>query len=144
MTKKKPHISPVKVALGSLPPVTPAPKSVTAALREELRVLSAAAEEAEEKQHEWFTPEFIAMVTSVIVNLITAAAVVGWVDSHSAQELTKSIAAVGAAVGALWANSIVLWKYLAGRQAVKTEAVKAKYHYMESVAVERMRSSSGW
>jgi hypothetical protein len=135
---KNPPVPLVEIPPVYIPPqVKPAPRPYT--IREHLRVLNDVADEAT-AQKDWVTPEFIAMVTSVIVNLVTAAAVVGWVDATSAQELTKSIAAVGAAVGALWANAAILWKYIAGRQAVKSEAIKAKYHYMEAVAVERMRA----
>jgi hypothetical protein len=120
-------------------PVTPAPTAAT--IREELRVLTG---EDEQTQKEWITPEFVSMVSSVAINLITAATVVGWVDGNSAQELTKAVTAIGTAVGVLGANAAIVWKYLASRQAVKTEAVRAKYRYMEAVAVERLSSNSGW
>lgn len=123
--------------------VTPAPVSTVAALREELRVLSAAADDTV-PQKEWITPEFISMVTSVGINLVTAASVVGWVDAHAAQELTKAVTALGVAIGALSANAAIIWRYLAGRQAVKVEAMRMKYQYMETVAIERMRSNAGW
>jgi hypothetical protein len=120
----------------------PAP-SVTpvSTLREELRVLAG---EDGQTQKEWITPEFISMVSSVAINLITAATVVGWVDSASAQELTKAVTAIATAAGVLGANALIVWKYLAARQAVKTEAVRARYRYMEAVAVERLSSNSGW
>lgn len=125
------------------PSVTPAQTSVAQSFREELRVLNAAADDTPTTK-EWFTPEFISMITSVGLNLITAATVVGWIDANSAQELTKAITALGAAVGVVGANAFIIWKYLSGRQAVKTEAVRARYQYMEAVAVERMRSTAGW
>lgn len=123
--------------------VTPAPASITESFREELRVLNAAADDTPQTK-EWITPEFVSMVTSVGINLVTAATVVGWVDANSAQELTKAITALGAAVGVISANAVIIWKYLSGRQAVKAEAVRARYQYMEAVAVERMRSTAGW
>lgn len=119
--------------------VTPAPAATS--IREELRLL---ASEDGQPQKEWLTPEFISMVSSVAINLVTAATVVGWLDANSAQELTKAVTGIATAVGVLSANALIVWKYLATRQAVKTEAVRAKYSYMEAVAVERISSNSGW
>jgi hypothetical protein len=126
-------------------PVTPVKTPVDAATVEYIRVLNNVADAANDTtQKEWLTPEFISMTSSMMVNLITAATVVGWIDMNSAQELTKAITAIVAAVGAISVNGAILWRYLAGRQAVKTEAIQAQYKYMESIAVERMRANSGW
>jgi hypothetical protein len=113
-----------------------------AAVREELRVLQGA--ETPDKENNWLTPEFVSMVSTVAVNLVTAATVVGWVDVNSAQELTKAVTTIIAAAGTISVNGLVVWKYLAGREAVKKESLRAKYQYMEAVAVERFRANSGW
>lgn len=112
------------------------------ALREELRVLQSA--DTANTDSNWITPEFISMVSTVAVNLVTAATIVGWVDVNSAQELTKAVVAISTAAGAISVNGLIVWKYLAGREVVKKEAIRAKYQYMESVAVERLRANSGW
>jgi hypothetical protein len=119
----------------------PVKTSVDAA-REELRVLQSAENTAPENN--WITPEFISMVSTVAVNLITAATIVGWVDVNSAQELTKAVTLITTAAGTISVNGLVVWKYLAGREAVKKESIRAKYQYMEAVAVERFRANSGW
>jgi len=89
---------------------------------------------------EWIAPEFVSLVGTVTVNLITAATVVGWLDMTSAQELTKAVTAILAGVSAISVNGLVVWKYIASRAAVKTEHIAAQYRYAEIVAVERMRA----
>lgn len=112
-------------------------------VREELRVLRSAVSETETPK-EWITPEFVSMLSSVAVNLVTAATVLGWIDVGSAQEITKAVTAVVAAVGTISVNGLIVWRYLAGREAVKREAIQAKYRYASDVAVERIRANTGW
>jgi 5,10-methylene-tetrahydrofolate dehydrogenase/methenyl tetrahydrofolate cyclohydrolase len=112
-------------------------------LREEMRVLNAVASEGVE-QKEWITPELISMISSVAVNLVTAATVVGWLDATSAQEVTKAVSAVVAAVGTISVNAVIVWKYLSGRESVKKEAIQAQYRYAEAVLAERMSASRGY
>jgi hypothetical protein len=124
-----------------LPPVkTPVDTDV---VREELRVLQSAVAETDTPAN-WITPEFVAMVSSVAVNLVTAATVLGWIDAGAAQEITKATTAVIAAVGTISVNGLIVWRYLAGRETVKREAIQAKYRYASDVAVERLRASNGW
>ena len=108
-------------------------------IREELRVLNSAVGDGASLQ-DWITPEFISMTTTVVVNLIAAATLVGWIDASQAQEISKSVTAIVAALGTVVANSLVVWKYLAGRAEVKAQQIDAQYRYMESIAVERMRA----
>lgn len=108
-------------------------------VREELRVLNTAVADNLPNQ-EWITPEFVSMVTSVAVNLITAATLVGWVEAHHAQELVNAATAVIAGLGAVGANAIIVWKYLTSRAEVKSQQIDAQFRYMESIAVERMRA----
>lgn len=110
-------------------------------IREELRVLNAAANDGI-PQNEWITPEFVAMVSSVVVNLLSAATLVGWVDASSAQEIAKAATAILTGVGTVVVNGLLVWKYLSGRQAIRAQMVEARYHYMETLAIEKMRASS--
>lgn len=112
-------------------------------VREELRVLQSAVAETDTPAN-WITPEFVSMVSSVAVNLVTAATVLGWIDAGAAQEITKATTAVIAAVGTISVNGLIVWRYLAGREAVKREAIQAKYRFASDVAVERLRASTGW
>jgi hypothetical protein len=114
-------------------------KTVEAPVVEELRVFGAADENGTVK--EWVTPEFVSLVGTVAVNLITAATVVGWLDGNSAQELTKAATAILTAVGTISVNGFIVWKYLAGRAAVKTEQISAQYRYAEAIAIERMHAA---
>lgn len=109
-------------------------------IREELRVLNAAANDGI-PQNEWITPEFVAMVSSVVVNLLSAATLVGWVDASSAQEIAKAATAILTGVGTVVVNGLLVWKYLSGRQAIRAQMVEARYRYMETIAIEKMRSS---
>lgn len=111
-------------------------------LRAEMRVLNSAAN-SEVSKTEWITPELISMVSSVVVNLITAATVVGWLDATSAQEITKAVTSVIAALGTIGFNVVLVWKYLSGREALKKEIVTAQYRYAETALIERMRARDG-
>jgi hypothetical protein len=106
----------------------------------EMRVLNAVAAE-NTATTKWITPELISMVSSVAVNLITAATVVGWLDATDAQEITKAVSAVIAGVGTISVNALIVWKYLSGREEVEKEVVHAQYRYAETALVERMRAN---
>lgn len=109
-------------------------------VREDLRVLSAAADAVDADTKNWITPEFVSMVSTVAVNLLTAATLVGWVDAAGAQELAKAITGVVTAIGTVSVNGMIVWKYLAGRQQAQALKLEARYRVMESLAVERMRA----
>jgi hypothetical protein len=113
-------------------------KPVDTKVVEELRVFSTPDENGAVK--EWLTPEFVSLVGTVTVNLITAATVVGLLDGASAQELTKASTAIIAAVSTISVNGLVVWKYLTVRAAVKTEQIAGQFRYAETIAIERMRA----
>jgi hypothetical protein len=108
-------------------------------IREELRVLNAAVSDGSTRQ-DWLTPEFVSMVSTVVVNLLMAGTLVGWIDATQAQEISKAVTAILAGVGSILANALIVWKYLGGRAEVKAQQIDAQYRYMESIAVERMRA----
>lgn len=87
---------------------------------------------------EWVTPEFVSLVGTVAVNLLTAATVLGWLDTQSAQEVTKAVTTIITAIGAISVNGIVVWKYLAGRAQVKSEQIVAQYRYAEAIGTARI------
>jgi hypothetical protein len=89
----------------------------------------------------WFTPEFVSMVSTVVVNLLTAATILGWVDARNAQELASAVTGIITALGAVSVNGLVVWKYLAGRAVAKSAEVTAKYQYMASVETNRMMAA---
>jgi hypothetical protein len=109
-------------------------------IREELRVLNAAADEIDEKSvTNWLTPEFWSMVGAAATNLITVGVLVGWVSGSAAAELTQSVTAVIGATEVLVLNSLLVWKYLSGRTALKIQAMESRMRYMETLAIERLR-----
>lgn len=108
-------------------------------IREELRVLNSAAADTTVKQ-DWLTPEFVSMLSTVTVNLLAAATLVGWVDATQAQELSKAVTAAVAGLGTVLANAMIVWKYLSSRAEVKTQQIVSQMSYMETIAVERLRA----
>jgi len=88
---------------------------------------------------QWLTPEFLSLCATVAVNLVTAATVIGWIDATQAQELTKAVSAIVAAVSVISVNGLVVWKYLAGRTELQAQKIQAQYRYLEVVAAERMQ-----
>jgi uncharacterized membrane protein YeaQ/YmgE (transglycosylase-associated protein family) len=110
-------------------------------VREELRVLNDAADDAgTAKLMTWMTPEFWTVAVGAVGNLVTVAVLLGWVSMSQAEELTKAITAVLGASQVLVLNSVLIWKYLTGRQELRAQMVDARYRYMEAVAVERLRA----
>lgn len=95
---------------------------------------------AEPEKKDWTSHEFISLVGTVAVNLITAATVVGWVDASQAQELTKAVTAIIAGATAISVNGIAVWKYINGKQQVEAQKIQAQYRYAETVEQSRMLS----
>lgn len=109
-------------------------------VREELRVLNAAADDASVDTNNWLTPEFWTMVTVAGTNLIAVGVLIGWVDSTQAEVLTKAITAIIGATQIVVLNSALVWKYLGSRTELRAQMIDARYRYMEAVAVEKMRA----
>lgn len=91
---------------------------------------------------QWITPEFLSLLTTVAVNLVTAATVIGWIDATQAQELAKAVSAIIAAVSAISINGLVVWKYLAARTELQSQKIQAQYRYLEVVASERIHAEA--
>ena len=117
-----------------------ATKKSVETVREELRVLNAAADDANVDTNNWLTPEFWTMVTVAGTNIIAVGVLIGWVDSTQAEVLTKAITAIAGATQIIVLNSALVWKYLASRTELRAQVIDARYRYMEAVAVEKMRA----
>lgn len=117
-----------------------ATKKSVETVREELRVLNAAADDANVESGNWLTTEFWTMAVGAVTNLVAVAVLVGWVDSSQAETLTKAVTAIVGATQIVVLNSALIWKYLAGRTEIRAKMIDARYHYMEAVAVEKMRA----
>ena len=110
-------------------------------VREELRVLNSAADDAGTTSLlNWLTPEFWTMAVGAIGNLVTVGVLLGWVSHSQAEDLTKAITALVGASQVIVLNTVLIWKYLTGRQELRAQMVDARYRYMEAVAVEKLRA----
>jgi hypothetical protein len=79
------------------------------------------------------------MVGAAATNLIAVGVLIGWVSGSKAAELTQIVLALIGATEVLVLNSVLVWKYLSGRTALKVRALEMRGQYMETLAVERMR-----
>lgn len=93
------------------------------------------------EKNSWTSNEFISLAGTVAVNLITAATVVGWVDATQAQELTKAVTAIAAAVSVISVNGLVFWKYIGSKQEVEVQKIQAQYRYAEAVESSRVTAA---
>ena len=117
-----------------------ATKKSVETVREELRVLNAAADDANVDSGNWLTPEFWTMAVGALTNLVAVAVLIGCVDQSQAETLTKAITAIIGATQIVVLNSALIWKYIAGRTEIRANMIAARYRYMEAVAVEKMRA----
>jgi hypothetical protein len=105
----------------------------------DLRVLNELASKTADKDT-WLTPAFWTMAAAAATNLITVAVLIGWVDAANAEGLTKSATALIGAAQVIVVNSVLVWKYIAGQNEVQIQKMSARYHYMEAIAVEKLRA----
>lgn len=116
-----------------------AAKKSVETIREELRVLSAAGDDAAVKDS-WLTPEFWTMASAAITNLVTVAVLVGWVDRSNADALMTAVSALIGASQVIVVNTALVWKFIASRTQAKAQVAEARYRYMEAIAVEKFRA----
>ena len=111
-------------------------------IREELRVLGEAADDVPgaKTANDWFTPEFWTMVVSAVTNLVAVGTVLGWISTSDAESLTKAVTALLGAAQVIAVNTALVWKFISSRVAVKEALIDARFHYMEAIAVERIRA----
>jgi len=116
-----------------------AKKSVTT-IAEELRVLGTAVDGKEiAGLLDVLTPDFWATVGTAVTNLVTVAALLGWIHPNT-EGLTQAIVALVGAAEVIALNSALVWRYLNSRQELQTRVAEARFRYMETIAVEKMRA----
>lgn len=110
---------------------------------ENIRILDFLGFGADEKSslEKLFTPELVTTVTTAVSNLLAVLVLLGWMNTTDVETLTKAVTAVVGGISVIAANSLLIWKYLAGRFAVKQQLLEMKYRYAETVTVERMRAA---
>ena len=111
-------------------------------IREELRVLTAAADDAATgaAKENWLSPEFWTMAGAALTNLVTVAVLIGWVDRSNADSLITALSALIGASQVIVVNTALVWKFIANRTQAKTQVAEARYRYMEAIAVEKFRA----
>lgn len=90
----------------------------------------------------WLTPAFWTMATAAVTNLVTVAVLIGWVDAANAEGITKATTAVLAAAQVIVVNTALVWKYIAGQNALQAQKIQAQRQYLETVAIERLRAAN--
>jgi hypothetical protein len=124
-----------------------ATKKPISSIREEMRALGQAADEATGSGaavNEWFTPDFWTMVVATATNLLSVAVVLGWLNTTDAAELTKALSALLGAAQVIMVNSALVWKFFAARVEMKQAAITAKYQYMAAaLELQRIRADRG-
>lgn len=114
-------------------------KKSTATVAEELRVLGSFADSPEiANMLNLLTPDFWATIGTAVTNLVTVAALLGWIHPNI-EGLTQAIIALVGAAEVVALNSVLIWKYLQNRQDLRTRAMEAKFRYMEAIAVGKVQ-----
>lgn len=108
-------------------------------VREDLRVLGENFGDGSAATN-WFSPEFLTLAATVLSNVVGALVLVGWVDATQAADLTKAVVAVVGALQTILVNSVLVWKYLAGRAEEKVKRVEMRTEYLKCVQAERVRA----
>lgn len=114
-------------------------------VREELRVLNAAANEAADSSSmlNWLTPDFWTMVSTAATNVVAVLVLIGWIQASQVQGVTQAVTALIGATQVIIVNSALVWKYLSGRAETRAHMINAQYQYMSMVACEKLRANNG-
>lgn len=89
--------------------------------------------------------EFWAMAAVALTNLVSVAAVMGWIDSSGVETLTKSITAVIGGAEIIVLNAIILYRYFTNVQETKREMVRARIdlahaQFQAQMQIQQMRA----
>lgn len=96
--------------------------------------------EEQEIVNKWATPELATTVVTTVSNLMAVLVLVGWMSASDVETLTKAITALIGAGEVIAVNSLLIWKFIASRTALKQQVLAMKYQYVEAVAIEKMRA----
>ena len=81
------------------------------------------------------------MAMTAITNLLAVGVLVGWISATEVENLTKALTGIISAAEVIVVNSALVWSFISGRNELKAQMLDARYRYMESVAVERLRAA---
>jgi hypothetical protein len=115
-------------------------KKSAVTVAEELRVLNKVVDDKEMSNlADIFTPDFWATISAALTNLVTVAVLLGWVNSD-VEGVTQAIIALIGAAEVIALNSMLIWRYLSARQAARAQLIDARFRYIESIAIEKLRA----
>lgn len=120
-----------------------ATKKTVNVVKEDLRVLHSEVENEVAAAGNWLSNEFWTMAAGAVTNIIAVAVLIGWVDKLHADSLVQALTAVVGATQVIVVNSALVWKYIASKTELRAQMLDAQYRYMESIALERIRSGNG-
>lgn len=110
-------------------------------VRAELRTFGEAVEgTALEGLDKWLTPEFWTMAVASVGNIVAVLALIGWLDHTQVETVTKALTALISASQVILVNGVLVWKYLSGRQEVRSQVVRARLRMAEEVMVARLQT----
>lgn len=115
-----------------------ATKKTVDVVKEDLRVLHNEVE-ADASSPGWTSSEFWTMAAGAVANVVAVAVLLGWVDRLQADALVQAATAVIGATQVIVVNSALVWKYISSKTELRAQMLDARYRYMESVAIERIR-----
>lgn len=89
------------------------------------------------------TTEFWTSVAVLASNVLLGLVMFGKLDRHDAQTLSDAIAAICTGLPLIFANVVVIWKYVSSRAGVKTAAIQETTRRMEMRENLRMQLRMG-
>lgn len=107
---------------------------------EDLKFITDLFSREETEVSKWLTPELVTTVTTAVSNLLAVMVFIGWLTTADVETLTKAVTALVGASEVIVVNSVLIWKFIASRTALKKQLMTMKYQYVEAVNVEKVRA----
>jgi hypothetical protein len=128
-------------------PSVPAEKKVPVqtSVAEEMRLLDGifSSDTAETNETRWLTPEFWTMAATAVTNLVAVGALLGWIDQSNVEGIAKALTALVGAAQVIVVNSVLVWKFIRGKEESKQQMRELRYQTARDLVVEKMRRAPG-
>lgn len=110
-------------------------------LREQMRVMTDSMEPALEETSRWLTADFWTMAGTAVTNLVAVAALLGWLQQTDVEGVTKALTALVGAMQVIVVNSVMVWKYIAGRAKMRSRLLEMRFQMMAAMTAEMRQPS---